>query len=103
REKPYCRRILSSSSGPRRHTATNSTSAARRARLGRCEATVHDPAPMTPRRSLATFAFSLLVTFLLHQHYRCAPAVSSPPQRCAPAVASPPQVVVPRAGRAVSL
>src|SRR2546427_12399741 len=51
--KPNLSLIFSSSSGVRRLTIVNSTSSRHRSRFGRWELTVHDPAPITPRRSLA--------------------------------------------------
>src|SRR5256712_2076703 len=51
--KPNVFLIFSSSSGVRRLTIVNSTSSRHRSRFGRWELTVHDPAPITPRRSLA--------------------------------------------------
>src|SRR2546428_11728256 len=51
--KPNVFLIFSRSSGVRRLTIVNSTSSRHRSRFGRWELTVHDPAPITPRRSLA--------------------------------------------------
>src|SRR2546425_398292 len=51
--KPNLFLIFSRSSGVRRLTIVNSTSSRHRSRFGRWELTVHDPAPITPRRSLA--------------------------------------------------
>src|SRR5712692_10174338 len=51
--KPNVFLIFCSSSGVRRLTIVNSTSSRHLSRFGRWELTVHDPAPITPRRSLA--------------------------------------------------
>src|SRR5947209_10097895 len=51
--KPNVFLIFSSSSGVRRLTSVNPTSSRHRSRFGRWELTVHEPAPITPRRSLA--------------------------------------------------
>src|SRR5437870_13414490 len=56
RRKPNLSLIFSSSSGVRRLTIVNSTSSRHRSRFGRWELTVQEPAPITPRRSLATLA-----------------------------------------------
>src|SRR5918999_4886389 len=53
---PKRSRIRSKSSGLRRLTMTYSTSSRRRSIAGRCELTVHEPAPMTPRGSFVTAA-----------------------------------------------
>src|SRR2546428_13101691 len=52
--KPNFLLIFSRSSGFRRFTIVKSTSSRHRTRFGRGELTVHEPAPITPRRSLAT-------------------------------------------------
>src|SRR3954454_23319164 len=44
--------MRASGSAPLRATPTNSTSSERCAKFGRCEAMAHEPAPMTPSRSL---------------------------------------------------
>jgi len=52
--KPNFLLIFSRSSGFRRFTIVRSTSSRHRSRFGRWELTVHEPAPITPRRSLDT-------------------------------------------------
>src|SRR4051794_22462953 len=44
--------MRANASAPLRATPTNSTSSARAAKFGRCDASAQEPAPMTPRRSL---------------------------------------------------
>src|SRR2546422_10309400 len=51
--KPNFSLIFLRSSGFRRFTIVKSTCSRHRSRFGRWELTVHEPAPITPRRSLA--------------------------------------------------
>src|SRR2546430_956013 len=58
--KPNFSLIFCSSSVFRRFTIVKSTRSRHRSRFGRWELTVHEPAPITPRRSFAT-AYALLL------------------------------------------
>src|SRR2546430_1396772 len=60
--KPSFSLIFCSSSGFRRFTIVKSTNSRHRSRFGRWELTVHEPAPITPRRSFATVPVLLLAS-----------------------------------------
>src|SRR5438309_114345 len=59
--KPNSSLIFHTSSGFRRFTIVKSTSSRHRSRFGRWELTVHEPAPITPRRSFATATVPVLL------------------------------------------